>query len=265
MIVWAVANQKGGVGKTTTSVSVAGVLSDMGKRTLMVDLDPHGSLSVYFRLDPDAVTKSAYQLFEAQLNNLSYNVRQLISATRFKNLSLLPASTAMVVLDKQIGSQGGMGLVIQHALTELADDFDYVILDCAPQLGILMVNALAACQRLIIPVQTEFLALKGLERMLRTLSMIAKAKHVNVPYEILPTMYDGRTRASQISLQTLLENYPQWTWRSQIPVDTQIRDASKLGEPLTLSAPTRRAAMAYKDFVVDLLMREGGQINKNIA
>jgi len=265
MKVWAVANQKGGVGKTTTSVSMAGVLSGMGKRTLMMDLDPHGSLSVYFRLDPDAVQKSSYQLFEAQLKNKSFNIRHLIGTTRFPNLSLLPASSAMVVLDKQIGSQGGMGLVIQKALAEIADEFDFVILDCAPQLGILMVNALAACERLIIPVQTEFLALKGLERMLRTLSMIAKAKQVNVPYEILPTMYDSRTRASQVTLKSLLESYPQWTWRSYIPVDTQIRDASKQGMPLTISAPTRKGAIAYKDFVLDLLLRDGEQNAASLA
>jgi len=265
MKVWAIANQKGGVGKTTTSVSMAGVLSEMGKRTLMLDLDPHGSLSVYFRLDPDAVQKSSYQLFEAQLKQGNYNIRELISATRFRNLSLLPASTAMVVLDKQIGSQGGMGLVIQKALMDVANEYDFVILDCAPQLGILMVNALAACERLIIPVQTEFLALKGLERMLRTLGMIAKAKNVTVPYEILPTMYDARTRASQATLQSLLDAYPQWTWRSQIPVDTQIRDASKQGLPLTISAPSRKAAMAYKDFVIDLLMRDGDHGAANIA
>ena len=264
MKIWAIANQKGGVGKTTTAVSIAGVLSEMGERTLMIDLDPHGSLSVYFRLDPDAVQKSTYQLFEAQLENRPCDIRQLIGATRFTNINLLPASSAMV-LDKQIGSQGGMGLVLQKALASVANEYDFAILDCAPQLGILMVNALAACEQLVIPVQTEFLALKGLERMLRTLSMIAKAKQVSVPYTILPTMYDSRTRASQVTLQSMLEHYPQWTWHSYIPIDTQIRDASKQGLPLTISAPGRKASIAYKEFVSDLLASDHGHSASKLA
>lgn len=260
MRAFAVANQKGGVGKTTTAVSIAGILSAMGKKTLMLDLDPHGSLTVYFRLDPDSVQHSVYQLFEAEQKNIKTSLRRLICATRFANLFLLPASSAMVVLDKQIGASGGMGLVIQHALAEIGQEYDYVIMDCAPQLGILMVNALAACEILIIPVQTEFLALKGLERMIRTLQMIAKAKNMQVPYSILPTLYDARTRAGQASLENLRQNYAGHLWRSQIPIDTQFRDASKQGVPMPLFAPNRRGTLAYKDYVSDLLSGEWARI-----
>jgi chromosome partitioning protein len=262
---FAIANQKGGVGKTTTAVSIAGILSANGKRTLMMDLDPHGSLTVYFRLDPDSVQHSTYQLFEAEQKKIKLDMSRLICATRFENLYLLPASSAMVVLDKQIGSSGGMGLVIQHALADVAQEFDYVIMDCAPQLGILMVNALAACDTLIIPVQTEFLAIKGLERMLRTIQMIAKAKHMQLPYSILPTMYDARTRASQGSLKSLRHTYTQCLWHSQIPIDTQFRDASKKGIPMPLFAPNHHGTLAYREYVADLLSGEWAKSSLNSA
>lgn len=245
MITWAVANQKGGVGKTTTVVNLGGLLAMQGLRTLLVDLDPHGSLSVYFKLDPDSVTNSVYQLFDHGGRPDASTIEKLIYATPYENLSLLPASTAMVTLDKQLGAQNGMGLVLNRALHAIADCYDYVLLDCPPQLGVLMVNALASCQHLIIPMQTEFLALKGLERMLNTLNMITRAQKYQLDYSIVPTMYDQRTSASVNTLQSLKQKYSAHLWPQVIPVDTQFRDASKSGIPLTMRSPQDRGALAY--------------------
>ncbi|MFV2057037.1 MAG: ParA family protein, partial [Thiohalomonadales bacterium] len=207
MIVLSVANQKGGVGKTTTVVSLGGLLSLQGYKTLLLDLDPHGSMTSYFRLNPDLIESGVYQLFVNHQEKKHRNTCDYICATKFRDLGLIPASTALATLDRQLGSIDGMGLVISRALSSVFDDYDFAIIDCPPQLGVLMVNALAACKRLIIPVQTEFLALKGLERMMRTLSMIAKAKQYKPDYSILPTMYDQRTRASRSTLSTLRAQY----------------------------------------------------------
>ena len=253
MKVWAVANQKGGVGKTTTVVSLGGILSKRGYRTLILDLDPHGSMTSYFRHDPDLIRKSVYQLFQAKKGDLIAHPNEVIHATRFPDLFLMPASTALATLDRQLGNLDGMGLVVKQALKTLHDRFDVAIIDCPPQLGVLMVNALAACQRLVIPVQTEFLALKGLERMLRTLMMITRAQHKQLPYTILPTMYDPRTRASVSSLAMLKQRYASDVWRGCIPIDTQFRDASRLGIPLPLQRPKDRGSIAYAEFVDDFL------------
>lgn len=249
MKIWAVANQKGGVGKTTTVVNLGGELSLRGMRTLLIDMDPHGSMTSYFGHDPDAVDKSLYQLFQARANKTQIETTSVIYKTAFENLSLMPASTALATLDRQLGGVDGMGLVVAHALKQVEHDFDYVLVDCPPQLGVLMVNALAACVHLIIPVQTEFLALKGLERMQRTLGMMKHAQHKMLEHTILPTMFDKRTRASVTTLRILRERYPGQVWRFMIPVDTQFRDASRKGVPLTINKPDDRGSQAYAGFL----------------
>lgn len=247
MKIWTVANQKGGVGKTTTTVSLAGLLARRGESALMVDLDPQGSLTSYFKHDPDNLETSVYTLFQAKANCASLPAyEELVRPTRFEGLHLIPASSALATLDRQLGAQDGMGLVISQTLAGLKDRFDYVFIDCPPVLGILMVNALAACSHLVIPVQTEFLAMKGLERMLHTLNMIGKAKGVMPPYTIMPTMFDKRTRASIDSLRALREKYPHEAWNSVIPLDTKFREASQDGAPICFDYPGARGARAYE-------------------
>jgi chromosome partitioning protein len=152
-----------------------------------------------------------------------------------------------------------MGLVIGKALQQLADRFEFVFIDCPPVLGVLMINALAASDHLLIPVQTEFLALKGLERMLRTLGMVTKARQLPLRYTIVPTMFDRRTRASLESLKALRERYPQELWQSVVPVDTQFREASRQAAPLSVINPRARGVAAYELLLQHLL--EGERAN----
>lgn len=245
MQVWAVANQKGGVGKTTTAVALAGLAASRGKRVLLVDLDPHGSLTSYFRLNPDALPSSTFTLFQERKKLSTSLVGQLVVPTDYQRLSLLPASTALATLERQAIGHDGMGLVIAKALAQLWDDFDLAVLDCPPQLGVLMVNALAACQQLIIPVQTEFLALKGLERILHTLQMMRRSQSRELPFVIVPTLFDRRTQASVSSLRSLRNTYGEQVWPGAVPVDTKFRDASRAGVPPHLFAPNSRGVEAY--------------------
>ncbi|MEW6353562.1 MAG: ParA family protein [Pseudomonadota bacterium] len=251
MKVWACANQKGGVGKTTTAVTLAGLLAARGYKTLLVDMDPHGSLSAYFGYDPDNNAQSLYQLFQQAKDPSA--VQRLIGKTRFNHLSIVPASAALATLDRQLGAQEGMGLILANALAWADDLFDYALLDCPPVLGVLMVNALAACERLLIPVQTEFLALKGLERMLHTLDMIGRARRLPLQHTIVPTLFDRRTRAALDSVQALRERHGNAVWRGEIPVDTQFREASRRGVPLPLAQPGARGALAYAELLDTLL------------
>jgi len=241
MQVWAIANQKGGVGKTTTAVSLAGVLSKLGKSVLLIDLDPHGSMSAYFKLNPDTLEPSIYHLFQTPASSLA----EIIVDTNIDRVKLLPSSTAVATLDRQLGSQAGKGLIIKNALLKANDMFDYCLIDCAPLLGILMVNALAAAQKLLVPVQTEFLAIKGLERMLHTLEMILKARAEPLEYLIIPTMFDRRTRAAIKSLRKLRESYAENIWDNIIPIDTLFREASHRGKPISHVSASSRGAKAY--------------------
>jgi len=250
MIVWTVSNQKGGVGKTTTAVSIGALLAQQGKRVLLMDLDPQGSLTAYFRMDPDDVEYSVYTLFDTKAGGKTLvSLDSLLYSTGVDGMALMPASTAMATLDRQLGTREGMGLVIADALKRLSDRFDYVLMDCPPMLGILMVNALAACQQLLIPVQTEFLALKGLERMLHTLQMIGRARGNSLAYTIIPTFFDRRTRASTDALRTMRDQHGDHLWTRVIPVDTQFREASRIGMPINLHNPTARGTEAYASLV----------------
>jgi chromosome partitioning protein len=264
MKVWTVANQKGGVGKTTTTVSLGGLLNQWGLRTLLIDIDPHGSLTSYFRYNPDAIEDSVYSLFKAVADKRSLDPASLIHPTGTEGLDLLPATMALATLDRQAGRLDGMGLVLQNALARLESRYDYAIIDCPPVLGVLMINALAACEQLVIPVQTEFLALKGLERMLNTLRMVLKSRGSNLPYTIVPTMFDQRTRASVDSLRVMRETYHQHLWSDLIPVDTRLRDASRAGLPPALFDPQCRGVAAYAS-LLEHLQRHGEPVASEIA
>lgn len=251
MIVWSVANQKGGVGKTTTTITLAGLLSQRGKRVLLVDTDPHASLTTYLGYDSDAVEKSLFDLF--QLSELSeYTVRPMILETRIAGIDLIPAHMSLATLDRVMGNRSGMGLVLKRALFALRQHYDYVLIDCPPILGVMMVNALAASDRILIPVQTEFLAMKGLERMVRTLAIMQKSRTRGFKVTIVPTMYDKRTRASLQTLTQLKKDYPGEVWSSAIPIDTKFRDASLKQLPVSHFAEGRRGVFAYKQLLLHL-------------
>ena len=166
----------------------------------------------------------------------------------------MPASTAMATLDRQLGSMDGMGLVIKRALSRFEGRFDCVLMECPPMLGVLMVNALAACQQLLVPVQTEFLALKGLDRMLHTLKMIGKARGGIPPYTVIPTFFDRRINASMDALRALRDRHGDHLWQRVIPVDTRFREASKAGQPINVHSPNARGSEAYASLLRALQM-----------
>ncbi|RLU00502.1 ParA family protein [Ketobacter sp.] len=256
MKVWAVANQKGGVGKTTTVVGLGGLLAENGHRVLMIDLDPHGSLTSYFQYNPDEMSKSVYQLFQHKGDVPAHLPRELVLSTGYPRLDFLPASTSLAMLERQAVSQGGAGLVISKTIAWLWDDYDYVLMDTPPILGVLLINALAACQQLLLPVQTEFLAIKGLERMMRTLQMVMKSQKRELPYLVVPTMFDRRTQASVGSLRLLRQTYDGHIWPAAIPEDTRFRDASKAGKPPSAYDANSRGVAAYSSLLKYLMNRE---------
>jgi chromosome partitioning protein len=261
MKTWAVTNQKGGVGKTTTAVSLGGLLSSWGFKTLLVDLDPHGSLTSYFKMNPDGMELSVYNLFhETGQKKTNITPEPYIRKTQFNGLSVLPASTAIATLDRQVASLGGMGLVIANALKIVEKEYDYVIIDSPPMLGVLMVNALAACQHIILPTLAEHLAIKGLERMIHTLQMVFKSRGKVPEYTIVPTMFDKRTKAAKEGMTLLQKNYSNNLWNSVIPVDTKIRDASLQGIPAPILEPDTKAVLAYAELLQMLLQQEKRQV-----
>ena len=205
VVVWAVANHKGGVGKTTTTVTLGGLLAQSGRRVILVDTDPQASLSYYFGVDSEELSSSLYNVFMAGKSVTKEDVLNCLCPTKLDSLFILPATMALATLDRKLGTKSGMGLILRQALELISDEFDYAIIDCPPVLGVLMVNALAASTRIIVPVQTEFLALKGLDRMLKTMDLMQNEQTKPFAYTIVPTMFDRRTKASISTLKKLNE------------------------------------------------------------
>ncbi len=251
MVVWTIANQKGGVGKTTTTISLGGLLAEQGFRVLLVDTDPHASLSYYFGIESEDLELSVYDLF-VQVSTKE-QIMQSLCPTKYENIDILPATMGLATLDRSLGAKGGMGLVLKKALNKLADEYDYVLMDCPPVLGVLMVNSLAASDRIIVPMQTEFLALKGLDRMMKTLDIMQGEQEQNFKYTIVPTMFDKRTKASLLTYKKLQELYPTNLWPGVIPIDTNFRNASTVQRVPSDYASSSRGVYAYKNLLQHLL------------
>ena len=261
MKTWVVANQKGGVGKTTTAVTLSGLLAQQGNRVLMVDLDPHASLTQYFGYEPEDLTHSIFDIFDDTASNQALKKEGYLT-THLDNLTLVPANIALATLDKRFGQQKGLGLKLSQYLQTVQNDFDYVIVDCPPVLGVLMINALACADELVIPVQTEFLAIKGLERMLLTTDMVYK-RQANPPnIVIVPTLFDRRTRASIDSLRHLRNHYEDILWRSVVSIDTHFRDASQAHLVPSSYIEETRGVIEYKQLSKDI---QKGTINRFVS
>lgn len=261
MIVWTVANQKGGVGKTTSTIALGGLMADRGHSVLLIDLDPHASLTYYLGFDADEDVPGSYDLFLYGRKQQASLVKDTIQQTDVDGLDLMAGSMPLATLDRRLGQQDGMGLILKAALTCIESDYDLVLIDCPPVLGVLMVNALACCQRILMPVQTEFLALKGLERMIKTLQLIRQGHRPLSPM-VVPTMYDRRTKVAGQALQELKNRYGDMVWRGVIPVDTRFRDASLAHQTPSEFAPQARGVEAYRQLLDTLLNAE---LKKGVA
>lgn len=242
MKIWAIANQKGGVGKTTSTLALGRALCLRGKRVLLIDLDPHASLTRAFGVDEFPLPHGVMELFAEQPRTLS----ELARDCALPGLQFVCAQPALATLERRSATAPGLGLQLQKALADCQDAYDYVLLDCAPQLGLLMVNALAAADRVVIPTQTEPLALHGLEGMVRTAQMVEKSRKRPLPLSILPTLHDKRTRAGTESLQTMYKRHGALVWEDAIPLDTKLSSTGLLTQPASTDAYPGRGLSCYR-------------------
>jgi chromosome partitioning protein len=228
-------------------------LAQSGKRVLLVDTDPHASLSSYFGLDSEELSGSLFNIF---VDNERINKDLVLDALCPSNLDsmfILPAIMALATIERRMENQHGTGLILRNALETIQDEFDYVLIDCPPVLGVMMINALAACERIVVPVQTEFLALKGLQRMMQTMRVMYQTDPTAAKCLIVPTMFDKRVNAAIESYNSLRDTYGENLWAGVIPVDTKIREASQARIPPSVFCPKSRGVYAYKTLLKALL------------
>ncbi|MGO4551379.1 ParA family protein [Lysobacter sp. 2RAF19] len=237
MQAWAIANQKGGVGKTTTTLFLARGLAQAGHRVLLVDLDPHASLTRAFGVPADPPATGTHDVFAANAT-----LSSMARATGIERLSLVAAQPALATLERRGATQPGLGLALGRALHAARSQYDHVLMDCPPTLGLLMINALAGADRLIVPTQTDPLALHGLADMLRTAEMVERSRRRPLPGFVLPTLFDRRTRSGIESLELMQQRYDGRVCPIAVPMDTRLRDAHAVA---SVADPVGRGATAY--------------------
>ncbi len=248
-----VANQKGGVGKTTTALTLAAALSRMGKKVLVVDLDPHACASVHLRYYPDTVEHTAYDIFVAPEDSWRELWKKVRHRQEEQTFDVVPASIRLSELEGDLRDRPGKGGILKMSLALVQDEYDYIILDCPPHLGLLQINALVACDLLIIPIQTDFLALHGLKLLFDSIRLLNKVLPEPVNYRALPTMFDKRAGACRRVLELLERKMGGRMFSTVVGVDTKFRDASAYGKMVYDIDPNSRGAKAYESLANEIV------------
>jgi chromosome partitioning protein len=253
--VYAFANQKGGVGKTTTAVNVAAYLAAAGKRVLMVDSDPQANATSSLGIDPRALK---YSVYDSLINRVP--LEQIITLTNQLRLDLVPSSPRLAGADVEMVSMLARERLMERSIASILSRYDHVLLDCPPSLSLLTVNALTAARSgVIIPIQCEYLPLEGLGQLSQTIQLVRE--HLNASlriFGIVMTMFDARTNLSQQVVAEVRQHFPQETFRSIIPRNVRLSEAPSYGEPIITYAPSSQGALAYEALTRELLARENG-------
>ncbi len=248
--IYAVAMQKGGVGKTTSVVNIGAYLASNGSRVLVVDLDPQSNATSNFGFNKYEINPSIYNLLLEESTCEEITVEHC--ETKVK---LLPSSPALAGAEVELVNLMAREFRLRRALESAQHSYDYILIDCPPSLGLLTVNALAAaCDGVIIPVQCEYLALEGLTQLLETVQLVKR--HLNRDLSIrglIMTMYDGRTNLSRQVVEEVRSHFPGKVFRSIIPRNIRLSEAPSYGQPINLYAPTSPGAIAYKVLTAELL------------
>ncbi len=239
----AVANQKGGVGKTTTTVNLGAALAELGQRTLLIDLDPQGNASTGLGIENRGLEHSMYHvmLHDEPLENV-------VEPTDVKNLFVAPASLDLAGAEIELVPAFSREQRLKHALDVVIDDYDYVLIDCPPSLGLLTVNGLAAAKEVLVPIQCEYYALEGLGLLLRNVEMVKRNLNRELDVStILCVMYDARTKLSDQVVQEVRDHFGDKVLRSVIPRTVRLSEAPSYGQPITTFDSSSRGALAYRD------------------
>ena len=246
----AVANQKGGVGKATTALSLGAAFASLDLNVLVIDLDPHGSATIHLAFYPEDVTQSALALFEP--SSAPEDLSDLIQRGRDHPFDFIPGNPRLAELDSQLGSLQGKGILLSQSLKALVTEYDAIILDCPPQQGVILVNALVAAGLTLIPTQTEFLAMHGLRLIFDTIRMLNKALPQPIAYRVLATMFDRRVSACQRVYNVLRKKMGAHLLKTVIHIDTKFREASARGSVITQVAPGSRGSREYLQLAREL-------------
>lgn len=247
----AVTNQKGGVGKTTTSVNLSAALAEAGKKVLVLDIDPQGNATGGFGVDKNEVENTVYELMLSEST-----IKDCILEEVIPNVSLIASDINLAGLEiESIGMENKESL-LKNELDWVKDKFDYIIIDCPPSLNTLTVNAMVAADSVLVPIQCEYYALEGLSQLIYTVNLVKERLNPNLAMEgVVFTMYDSRTNLSAQVVENVRNNLKQHLFKTIIPRNIRLAEAPSFGEPITTYDPRSTGAESYRALAKELMAR----------
>lgn len=247
----AIANQKGGVGKTTTAINLSACLAEKQKKVLTIDVDPQGNTSSGLGIDKNNVENTIYELMIGKLA-----IEECIQKSQFKNLSVLPANVNLAGAEIELIGIEQKEFILKQAVENIRNEYDYIIIDCPPSLNILTVNAMTTADTVLVPIQCEYYALEGLTQLMHTINLVRERLNPNLELEgVVFTMYDARTNLSLQVVENVKENLHQNIYKSIIPRSVRLAEAPSHGLPINIYDRKSVGADAYRDLADEVIER----------
>lgn len=248
----AVANQKGGVGKTTTAINLSSCLAELGQRVLVVDTDPQGNTTSGLGVDKDAAELTVYQLMIGECQ-----IRECIEHTQFERLDVIPSNVNLAGAEIDLIGIEDREYILKKALAEVREEYDFVILDCPPSLSMLTVNAMTAADTVLVPIQCEYYALEGLTQLIHTINLVRRKLNPELELEgVVFTMYDSRTNLSLQVVENVKDNLKQNIYKTIIPRNIRLAEAPSYGLPINLYDSKSTGAESYRLLAEEVMARE---------
>jgi chromosome partitioning protein len=247
----AIANQKGGVGKTTTAINLAASLGVLDKKVLLIDADPQANATSGLGLDVDSIENGTYQLLEQAVR-----AKDLIVRTESPNLDIIPAHIDLVAIEIELIDVDQREYQMKQALVSIKDNYDYIIIDCAPSLGLLTLNALTASDSVLIPIQCEYFAIEGLGKLLNTIKSVQKIHNPDLDIEgLLLTMYDSRLRLSNQVVEEVNQHFEGLTFKTIIQRNVRLSEAPSYGESIISFDASSKGSENYLSLANELILK----------
>jgi len=250
--IMAIVNQKGGVGKTTTAINLASYLAELGKKVLLVDTDPQANATAGMGIDINKLDRGIYEALVGQKN-----IQEVIFSTAFDNLHIIPATINLAGAVIELVNVEQREFLLDQKLQSLPINYDFIIIDCPPSLGLLTINSLTACREIIIPVQCEYYALEGLGQLLNTINLVKQRLQPNL--QILGavfTMFDKRNKLSDDIFKEVYQHFPHYIFHAVIPRNVKLAEAPSFGQPISRYDQHSKGAKAYKKLAEEIIYLE---------